>query len=58
MTLEEIQRHINRRENQEKIYERISLGKRLLIVAMIIIVFLFSGVCTALEVEMVEITIR
>lgn len=56
VTLEEIQRHINRRENQEKIYERISLGKRLLIVAMIIIVFLFSGVCTALEVEMVEIT--
>lgn len=43
LTLEEITRNKNRKENQEKIFEKASLGKRIFLIAMIIIVFLFLG---------------
>lgn len=43
LTLQQIARNINRKENQEKIFEKASLGKRIFIIAMIIIVFLFMG---------------
>ena len=42
-TLKKIARNINRKENQEKIFEKASLSNRILIIAMIIIVFLFMG---------------
>ncbi len=41
LTLQQIASNINRKENQEKIFEKASLGKRIFILAMIIIVFLF-----------------
>ncbi len=41
LTLQQIASNINRKENKEKIFEKASLGKRIFILAMIIIVFLF-----------------
>lgn len=43
LTLQKISNNIDKKENQEKIFEKASLGKRLLLIAMIIIVFLFMG---------------
>lgn len=43
LTLNKISKNINRKENQEKIFEKASLGKRTIILVMIIIVFLFMG---------------
>lgn len=43
LTLGKISRNINRKENQEKIFEKASLGKRIFLIAMIIIVYLFMG---------------
>lgn len=43
LTLQKITSNINRKENQEKIFEKASLGKRIFLIAMIIIVFLFMG---------------
>ncbi len=40
-TLLMIADYINRKENQEKIFEKASLGKRIFLIVMIIIVFLF-----------------
>lgn len=40
-TLLTITEYINRKENQEKIFEKASLGKRIFLVAMIIVNFLF-----------------
>ena len=41
LTVKKISKNINRKENQEKIFEKASLGKRSFIIAMIVIVFLF-----------------
>ncbi len=43
LTLDKIAENINKKENQEKIFEKASLGKRIFLTVMIIIVFLFMG---------------
>lgn len=51
VTLEKIAKNINRKENQEKIFEKASLGKRIFLIAMIIVVFLFMGGLSIIKVE-------
>ena len=49
-TLQKIARNINRRENQEKIFENASLGKRIFLIIMIIIVYIFMGGLTIFKI--------
>ena len=55
LTLQKISRNINRKENQEKIFEKASLGKRIFLITMIIIVFLFMGGLSIIKIGDVEI---
>lgn len=55
LTLKKITRNINRKENQEKIFEKASLGKRIFLIAMIIIVFLFMGGLSVFKIGDVEV---
>ncbi len=50
LTLQKIARNINRRENQEKIFENASLGKRIFLIIMIIIVYIFMGGLTIFKI--------
>ncbi len=49
LTLRKISKSISRKENQEKIYEKASLGKRIFIIVMIIIMVLFMGGLSVLK---------
>lgn len=51
LTLKEITRNINRKENQEKIFEKASLGKRIFLIAMIIVVFLSMVGLSIIKIE-------
>ena len=54
LTLKRISRNINRKENQEKIFEKASLGKRMFLIVMIIVVFLFMGGLSIIKIGDVE----
>lgn len=57
VTLKNISRNINRKENQEKIFEKSSLGKRIFLILMIIVVFLFMGGLSIIKMGDFEATI-
>ncbi len=57
VTLEKISRNINKKENQEKIFEESSLGKRIFLILMIIVVFLFMGGLSIIKMRDFEATI-
>ena len=54
LTLKKIARNINRKENQEKVFEKASLGKRIFLIAMIVVVFLFMGGLSIIKIGDVE----
>ncbi len=56
LTLRRIARNINRKENQEKIFEKASLGKRIFLIAMIIVVFFFMGGLSIITIGDAEIS--
>lgn len=43
LTLNRISKHINRKENKEKIYEKNSLSKRIIIIIMIVLMFMIMN---------------
>lgn len=54
LVLNKIRKHINRKENQEKIFEKASLGKRFIVVIMILAVFFLMGGLSIIKVGDVE----
>lgn len=55
LTVDSINQNVNRKENQEKIFEKASLGKRMIFIVMIAIVFFFMGGLSIIKLGNIEV---